>query len=215
MISTERGTKQLVENCVSLDVRRWVRSGELQKGATFELRRYLPDGWHTVTVHPGQDAVRLEYPVGEKIRTFTIALDRTDCNLGGQRLWLLCPKCSARAAKLFIVNELVRCRPCGNLSYRSQRQSTECRLKTKEKFLWERLEWHFMVPPLMGKVRYKKVSAAWRKVRMKLRDIEGTKKAIDIERRGVDATDSAHRKRASAQGCAADNPEASGKIGQR
>ena len=48
----------------------------------------------------------------------------TSCNYGGERRWLLCPRCSRRVAKLYRpLNEvLFACRQCHQLTYRS----TQC-----------------------------------------------------------------------------------------
>ena len=40
-------------------------------------------------------------------------------HMGGSRLWLTCPGCGNRARVLFVVDDLVRCRTCHDLTYAS------------------------------------------------------------------------------------------------
>ena len=50
--------------------------------------------------------------------------DYTRCNYGGERRWLLCPRCFKRVAKLYRPPDevLFACRQCHQLTYRS----TQC-----------------------------------------------------------------------------------------
>jgi len=50
----------------------------------------------------------------------TVWLDRTPCNYGGERLWLLCPRCSKRVAILYGADVRFLCRHCYELPYASQ-----------------------------------------------------------------------------------------------
>jgi len=48
-----------------------------------------------------------------------VALDYTDCKLGGKRRWFLCPNCNRRCAILYPL----KCRICLNLHYASEHES--------------------------------------------------------------------------------------------
>jgi hypothetical protein len=64
-----------------------------------------------------------------------IALERTQCNFGGTRVWFQCPnaRCGRRAAVLYLAGE-IKCRKCAQLRYESQydsrfkRNLRKCRL---------------------------------------------------------------------------------------
>lgn len=61
----------------------------------------------------------------------TIQFERTECNYGGKRTWVLCPVCHARAAVLYSGNKGFTCRQCNNLKYASQSESDLDRLYRK------------------------------------------------------------------------------------
>ncbi len=66
-------------------------------------------------------AVFLNYWVdGERVRE-RVALDRTQCNYGGDRPWFRCPGCRRRVALLY-GGPRFRCRQCHGLAYRSTRE---------------------------------------------------------------------------------------------
>lgn len=48
-----------------------------------------------------------------------ISLTTTNCYFGGQRYWLVCPKCERRAGVLYKkpTGDLLLCRKCHNLKY--------------------------------------------------------------------------------------------------
>jgi len=75
--------------------------------------------------------IRLRYTV-TRIRTdesreydYAIPLEYTECNFGGYRPWLQCPKCGVRRRKLYLPpgRERYLCRECYDLGYRSSRTS--------------------------------------------------------------------------------------------
>lgn len=57
-------------------------------------------------------------PVEQKIR-----LTRTDCNYGGYRTWLRCPRCNTRVGILCCNGKLFLCRHCYQLPYGSQMET--------------------------------------------------------------------------------------------
>jgi hypothetical protein len=60
---------------------------------------------------------------------FIIPLVTTSCNFGGYRYWFLCPgiipneTCEKRVGVLYIVNNVIACRHCHNLTYESRNVS--------------------------------------------------------------------------------------------
>jgi len=53
----------------------------------------------------------------------TIRLARTDCNYGGYRTWLHCPRCNTRVGILCCNDKLFLCRHCYQLPYGSQMET--------------------------------------------------------------------------------------------
>lgn len=49
-----------------------------------------------------------------------LELDYTPCSFGGYRPWFHCPKCTGRAAIIFLGRETIGCRRCLQLRYPSQ-----------------------------------------------------------------------------------------------
>jgi hypothetical protein len=68
----------------------------------------------------------LHYSYGDRNVDLPIALTKSPCHLGGERLWFICPlevlgaPCSRRVGTLFAVRGLFGCRHCHRLGYRSQ-----------------------------------------------------------------------------------------------
>ncbi len=83
----------------------------------------------------GSDWRHMDYPV---------RLEWTDCTLGGQRAWMLCPTrdCARRVALLYIGNRGVfACRKCYHLAYASQRETVEDRAARRANRIGVRLGW--------------------------------------------------------------------------
>ena len=54
--------------------------------------------------------------------SYTVRIERTECNFGGTRPWWNCPSCGERVAKIYNVpgRDKWVCRDCGDLLYRPQ-----------------------------------------------------------------------------------------------
>ena len=138
--------KERVEDCLSLDVRRWHREGVLEPG------QYSSWAWYrggrkvsSMGVWAIHGAVELSYSVGsggasgrKEDVSYTVALTWTPCNFGGWRPWLMCPGrangvgCGRRVAKLYLRHRYFRCRHCHDLTYAS-RQETRGRIAAAER----------------------------------------------------------------------------------
>lgn len=126
------GWRRKCEQLLGLDVRKLVRARYIRAG-------YLVRGnWQWTWTHSGEpsgnvgieatyDQVRLTYtwtPDDSEPQTFeyAVAIERTACNYGGTRAWLLCPRCGRRSAILYGVARDGRfgCRICMRLGYASE-----------------------------------------------------------------------------------------------
>lgn len=81
----------------------------------------------------------LNYAVNGQPVTEHIGIERTECNFGGTRPWLHCPRCGSRVAVLFLRGSRFTCRPCGRIAYGSQADDLVGRLWRKQRKLERRL----------------------------------------------------------------------------
>ena len=112
------------EHCYSIDSRRWGRDGALQAG-TAGTWQWKDPITNKVTSSIGYvteaSGVTLSYSVRGKPRTQQVAIQRTSCNYGGERLWFSCTACAKRVALLYLREDSgFVCRKCGNVVYASQ-----------------------------------------------------------------------------------------------
>jgi hypothetical protein len=112
------GGKVKCENCLSLDVRHFVRKGWLKNGAQLNLTW---SNGSSMAASIQEHSINLSYAIkGGDSFIYPIYLATTDCNYGGKRTWLICPRCHGRNAKLFLRNGRFACRTCQRLRYHSQ-----------------------------------------------------------------------------------------------
>ncbi len=144
------GAKDSTDDYRSIDVRRWQRDGLLESHQSF--------GWQwsrhgevvaSIRVRTEPNRVILTYrhrSGGEdwKDESYSVYLDWTTCNLGGQRPWFLCPArgCGRRVAILY-GGSIFACRHCHQLAYPSQRETGYDRMarradRIRDKLGWER-----------------------------------------------------------------------------
>lgn len=142
------GAKDTTEDYRSIDVRRWKRDGLLSPGQSF--------GWQwsrhgevvaSIRVRTDSDRVILTYrhrSGGEdwKDESYPVHLEWTDCHIGGQRPWFLCPArgCGRRVAILY-GGAIFACRHCYELAYPSQRETTYDRAARKADRIRAKLGW--------------------------------------------------------------------------
>lgn len=120
--------KTSTENCISLDVRqlfRWSGADGVMRTCTWSRgqRELASLEWAL-----DRDGLSLIYSGTDKgtgkarRQKYWFAATWTPCNLGGQRIWLLCD-CGRRVAKLYVPfggEPLFRCRHCLSLTYASR-----------------------------------------------------------------------------------------------
>jgi Zn-finger protein len=143
------GAKDTTDDYRSIDVRRWKRDGLLVPDQVF--------GWQwsrhnkvvaSIRVVTQSDRLILIYRHRAQGKDWTdesypVYLDWTDCNMGGQRPWFVCPAkgCGKRVAILY-GGGIFACRKCHQLNYPSQREDLDdraCRRadKIRDKLGWE------------------------------------------------------------------------------
>lgn len=129
-----------------IDIRHWKRAGMLHRSGGFSwVWSRRGEEVARIEVYPSPGLVRLVYRVRRNDGPWqpideTVRLTETPCNYGGSRLWFVCPGCGKRAAKLYGVTALFRCRVCNALPYGSQMESElDKALRRKDK-LEARLE---------------------------------------------------------------------------
>ena len=54
---------------------------------------------------------------------YLVNLSRIPCNLGGYRLYFLCPNCGQRVLNLYLVNYKFTCRHCNNFTYKTRNET--------------------------------------------------------------------------------------------
>lgn len=139
-------TKTCTDSMRSVDVRELKREGFLLPGKVYStgwFRHGAPTA--TLKAKARDDALWVEYRSLMRSgdwHTFSqlIALERTPCHLGGERVWWLCPSCANRVAILYGGHELA-CRKCWGSAYRCQRETEEDRSLRKTDKLRRRLGW--------------------------------------------------------------------------
>jgi hypothetical protein len=141
-----RPGKITVDLALSLDVRRWQRTGLMQPGQWFVAPWVNGSGLAPVTVEVEDSAVRLHLPVevcgvAVELRSCLIQLETTPCNYGGRRLWFSCPTpdCRRRAALLYFAKVAFACRVCCGLAYPTQHERVPDRALRRAQALRRRL----------------------------------------------------------------------------
>ncbi len=143
-----QGGKDTTSDMRALDVRRLQRDGLLAPGRAF--------GWNwsrngesiaSIQIRTEAERVILQYRSrnngGEwKAMEYPVRLDWTGCNLGGQRVWFICPAqgCGRRVAILY-GGSVFACRHCHKLNYQCQRESDDDRAARRADTIRRRLGW--------------------------------------------------------------------------
>lgn len=111
-----------IENAKFIDAGHWKRIGLFEPG---EAGRVYANqhGEPPIAYSALHDAVALAIPIDGRTIEQRIAVTWTPCRFGGARVWLCCPACGGRSARLYLGGDGFRCRRCANLSYASQRDS--------------------------------------------------------------------------------------------
>ena len=125
------GAKSTTADCRSIDARRWARAGVLTPGY-WGSWQWTRDGEVVaiIQMRTERDRVVLSYRYRQNGGDWgdieePVALERTPCRYGGDRVWFLCPAvgCGRRVALLFLGGRYFACRHCYRLAYPSQNEN--------------------------------------------------------------------------------------------
>lgn len=118
-----------LDEALTIDVRRWARSGLLGRAGRFVWEWTEDDrAYAAIGVETDSEQCILSYRSsggGQASRAHcdTVRLTRTACHFGGGRFWFICPVCGRRCAKLYHAGAGFRCRRCQRRPYRSQSET--------------------------------------------------------------------------------------------
>ncbi len=142
------GAKSTTDDYRSLDVRRWAREGMLRPGYW--------GGWQWMRRGEVVSSLRMRADIDRVIlmyrhrsgggdwkdEEYSVTIERTPCNLGGERAWFICPArgCDRRVAMLY-GGGIFACRHCHRLAYGSAREDAGDRAARKADRLRDRLRW--------------------------------------------------------------------------
>ncbi len=142
------GAKDTSDNYRSIDVRRWKRDGLLTLNQSFGWQWSMHGKLYaSIRVRTESDRVVLTYrhrsgSYDWKDESYPIYLDWTDCHLGGNRPWFLCPahSCGRRVAILY-GGSIFACRHCYQLAYPCQRETDYDRMARRADRIRDKLGW--------------------------------------------------------------------------
>ena len=143
-----QGGKGTTSDMRAFDVRRLQRAGLLTLGRTFVWHWTCNDeNVASIQVRTEVDRLNLSYRIrsngGEwQPMEYPLYLQWTPCNLGGRRVWFLCPAkgCGRRVAILF-GGAIFACRHCHKLAYQCQRETDDDRAMRRAETIRRRLGW--------------------------------------------------------------------------
>ena len=140
--------KDTTSDMRALDIRRLQRDGLLTSGRSFNWQWSISgEKIADINIRIEANNVILNYRSrrngGEwQPIEYPVFLERTPCNLGGQRAWFLCPGrgCGRRVAILF-GGSIFACRHCHELVYQCQRETDDDRAMRRAEKIRLRLGW--------------------------------------------------------------------------
>lgn len=137
-----------INHYYAIDVRRWRRDGLLEQGRSFSWY-WSREGEVVASIQVRVETGRViliyrhQSRGGEwKDENYSVKLDWTLCNLGGQRPWFRCPvwSCGRRVALLYS-GPIFACRRCYSLAYPSQRETWDERVARRTDRIRSKLGW--------------------------------------------------------------------------
>ncbi len=142
-------SRETVEDCRFLDVRRWRRDGLLRPGNWFNWQ-WSRDGVAVanIDVRVEEGRVTLTYRFRRREEEWEsivepIPIESTPGTYGGLRFWFLCPAvgCGQRVALLYGSDRYFACRHCYRLAYPSTRENRGDRAVRRADRIRSRLGW--------------------------------------------------------------------------
>lgn len=146
--SGRTGGADCIDDCRSIDVRRWQRDGFMIDGRVFNwqwTRNGETIATIGVTVETGR--VMLRYRTRKnggdwQDMDYPVYMTTTPCTYGGERYWFMCPArgCGLRVAILYC-HTVFACRHCCKLAYRCQRETDDAKAARRADTIRKRLGW--------------------------------------------------------------------------
>ncbi|MGY6278121.1 hypothetical protein [Methylomonas sp. MgM2] len=143
--------KDTTDDYRALDIRIIHRDGCLKPGISFTTN-WTSNGKNIGSMqgYSYADHIVLDYRhqrSGEEWQSkrYSVKIDWTNCNYGGQRPWFRCPAngCGRRVALLYLgPSGIFACRHCYDLAYKSQRESRSDRSARRADNIRDKLGWH-------------------------------------------------------------------------
>jgi len=136
--------KPETNDSMPLDIRKIARTGLLIPGSSFGWQWTVNDRpVASIRIRVDWESLVLSYRMkstGEVVEQ-RVQTQTTPCNLGGQRHWFACPRCSNRVALVYAPGRYFACRQCCGLGYATQKESAGDRAATRADKLRKRLGW--------------------------------------------------------------------------
>jgi len=148
-----------------IDVRKLQRDGRLSgyHSITSRWTNGATAGLQT-TAHAVTLTYRYHFREGWRDIHQEVRLARTPCHLGGSRPWFICPRCSRRAATIYL-HGWPACRKCSRLVYQSQSDDAIDRSWSRTYRIMKRLgqanEGCYAVPRRLNGMRKKTFDLLW------------------------------------------------------
>ena len=147
--------KLTTNNMLALDVRRLPRKELLHEGAVITARW---GGGSSINIAVGCGFVTLRYAEKGEYHEQQVCFSYSDCHLGGERMWFICPHCNKRVAILYAGKRFL-CRHCYRLAYQSQREDWGGRATLRADAIRRKLGWK---PGIANPEGYKPKGMHWR-----------------------------------------------------
>ena len=142
--SSSFGKKRDTSSSMPLDLRKITRKGLLVPGNRFSWQWLVcKREVASINIQVDLQSVMLSYRVKstDELVEQRVQTQTSPCNMGGQRHWFTCPRCSKRVAVLYAPGRYFACRLCGGLGYATQKEGVGDRAMTKADRLRKRLGW--------------------------------------------------------------------------
>ena len=138
------GGKRDTSNSMPLDIRKFTHNGLLVSGNSFSWQWLVcKREVASISIRVDLQSMVLSYRMKstDELVEQLVQTQTSPCNLGGQRHWFTCPRCSKRVAVLYAPGRYFACRLCGGLGYATQKEGVGDRAMTKADRLRKRLGW--------------------------------------------------------------------------
>jgi hypothetical protein len=166
--------KGRIGSLLFIDIQQFVSRGLLVRGNYFSWSWNLGEelsGSMSVRVN-SLSQISLEYNQqddGEsKIVSYQVYIERTPCNFGGSRPWLICPHSGRRVKKLYYLRGGWYARECLRVGYASQSEDVVARMWRRKHKIESKLSEELIKPKGMRWGTYKRLISKWNEAEERL-----------------------------------------------